>query len=105
AKFTARFDDLFRTEDVEILFTPIRSPKANAVAERWVKTVRTACLDWSLIIGRRHLYEVLRTYVNHYNGARPHRGLDLTIPEPAPLSRIARRDRLGGLIHEYERAA
>lgn len=113
AKFTARFDDLFRTEDVEILFTPIRSPKANAVAERWVKTVRTECLDWTLIIGRRHLYEVLRTYVNHYNGARPHRGLDLTIPdspspavnEPAPLSRIARRDRLGGLIHEYERAA
>jgi putative transposase len=103
AKFTALFDDVFHTEGVEILRTPIRSPRANAVAERWVKTVRTECLDWLLIAGRRHLNEVLRIYVEHYNRARPHRGLDLTIPdspstaanEPAPLSAIARRDRLG----------
>jgi putative transposase len=113
AKFTARFDCVFHTEGLEILRTPIRSPKANAVAERWVKTVRTECLDWLLITGRRHLNEVLRTYVEHYNRARPHRGLDLTLPdspspavnEPAHLSAIVRRDRLGGLIHEYERAA
>jgi putative transposase len=112
-KFTARFDDVFRTEGVEIIRTPIRSPKANAVAERWVKSVRTECLDWLLITGRRHLNDILRIYVEHYNRARPHRGLDLTIPDspspavndPAHLSTIARRDRLGGLIHEYERAA
>jgi putative transposase len=113
AKFSARFDDVLRTEGVEIIRTPIRSPKANAVAERWVKSVRTECLDWLLITGRRHLNDVLRIYVEHYNRARPHRGLDLTIPdspspavdEPAHLSAIARRDRLAGLIHEYERAA
>jgi putative transposase len=113
AKFTGRFDEVFRTEGVEILHTPIRSPKANAVAERWVKTARTECLDWLLITGRRHLNEVLRTFAEHYNRARPHRGLDLLIPdllsppvdEPAPLGGIVRTDRLGGLIHEYERAA
>jgi putative transposase len=113
AKFTARFDCVFHTEGVEIIRTPIRSPKANAVAERWVKTVRTECLDWLLITGRRHLNDILRIYVEHYNRARPHRSLDLTLPdspspavnEPAHLSAIARRDRLGGLIHEYERAA
>jgi putative transposase len=113
AKFTARFDDVFRTEGVDILRTPIQSPKANAVAERWVRTARTECLDWLLITGPRNLNELLRSYVEHYNRARPHRGLDLSIPdpsspaanEPAPLSAIARRDRLGGLVHEYERAA
>jgi putative transposase len=113
AKFTARFDDILRTEGVEIIRTPIRSPKANAVAERWVKSVRTECLDWLLITGRRHLNDVLCIYVEHYNRARPHRGLDLTVPdspnpavnEPAQSSAVARRDLLGGLIQEYERAA
>ena len=113
AKFTARFDDVLRTEGVEIIRTPIRSPKANAVAERWVKSVRTECLDWLLITGRRHLNDILRIHVEHYNRARPHRGLNLTVPdssqpavnEPAQLRAVARRDRLGGLIHEYERAA
>ena len=113
AKFTARFDNVLGTEGVEIIRSPIQSPKANAVAARWVKTVRTECLDWLLTTGRRHLNDILRIYVEHYNRARPHRGLDLTIPdspspainEPAYLSAMARRDRLGGLVHEYERAA
>ncbi len=112
-KFTATFDEVFRTEGVEVIRTPIQSPRANAIAERWVRTVRAECLDWLLITGRRHLNEVLHTYVEHYNRARPHRGLDLSIPdspspdvnEPIPLSAIVRRDRLGGLIHEYEHAA
>jgi putative transposase len=66
-----------------------------------------------LITGRRHLNEVLRTFAEHYNRARPHRSLDLLISdllsppvdEPVPLGGLVRTDRLGGLIHEYERAA
>jgi transposase InsO family protein len=88
-------------------------PETNAFAERWVRTVRTECLDWMLVLGRRHLERVLRTYTTHYNEARPHRGLDLKTPEPQPDSlprpalggRVRRHDLLGGLIHEYELAA
>jgi putative transposase len=111
-KFTARFDDVFRTEGVEVIRTPIRSPKANGVAERWVKTARTECLDWLLITGESHLDKVLRTFIAHYNHQRPHRRLRLNIPEPKrppivppPSARVSRRDRLGGLIHEYSWAA
>jgi putative transposase len=92
--------------------TPVRSPQANAIAERFVRTVRSECLDWLLIVNRRHLQHVLRTYVNHYNYERPHRAIELKAPDPrvpaggAPGGgRIQRRDQLGGLIHEYYRAA
>jgi len=98
---------------VNIVKTPIRTPEANAFAERWVRTVRTGCLDWMLVLGRRHLEGVLRTYATHYNAQRPHRGLDLKTPNPLPIPlsspahglRIRRRDVLGGLIHEYQLAA
>jgi putative transposase len=115
SKFTRDFDTVFRSEGVEIIRTPIRSPKANAIAERFVRTVRAECLDWLLILNRRHLERVLRVYVDHYNRQRPHRALDLRPPEPErPTTRLAcsarpgdvmRRDRLGGLIHEYSVAA
>jgi putative transposase len=113
SKFSGAFDEVFSTEGIEIIKTPIRSPRANAIAERWIRTVRAECLDWLLIAGDRHLHRVLRTYVNHYNQQRPHRGLDLKAPETVPTcsteaSRcpsIRRRDRLGGLIHEYRVAA
>jgi putative transposase len=89
--------------------TPVRAPKANAIAERFVRTVRTECLDWLLILNRRHLERVLRVYVDHYNRERPHRALELRPPEPDERREaegvIRRRDRLGGLIHEYYRAA
>jgi transposase InsO family protein len=96
-----------------VIRTPVRAPRANAFAERWVRTVRTECLDWTLILGRRHLERLLHTYVGHYNHGRPHRGLDLATPEvrePARRARrsgigLVRRDALGGLIHEYELAA
>ncbi|MGI8706750.1 MAG: integrase core domain-containing protein [Actinomycetota bacterium] len=88
-------------------------PRANAIAERWIRTVRAECLDWLLIAGEHHLQTVLRTYTDHYNRQRPHRGLDLKAPEIAPSrspetspsSRVRRRDRLGDLIHEYRVAA
>jgi putative transposase len=110
AKFTAGFDAVFRTEGVRVIKTPVRAPRANAYAERWVGTVRAECLDWTLIWNRRHREQVLAVYVRHYNTNRPHRGLDLEIPVPvAPntktTGRIERTDLLGGLVHEYRRAA
>jgi transposase InsO family protein len=62
--------------------TPVRAPKANAIAERFVRTVRSECLDWLLILNRRHLERVLRVYVAHYNVHRPHRALQICPPEP-----------------------
>jgi transposase InsO family protein len=111
SKFTAAFDEIFRSEGIKVIHTPIRAPQANAYAERFVRTVRAECLDWLLIIGRRHLETVLRIYTAHYNRERPHRGLALQPLEPATATqqqkngKIERRDRLGGLIHEYHRAA
>jgi transposase InsO family protein len=101
---------VFRGEGIRIVKTPVRAPKANAIAERFVRTVRAECLDWLLILNRRHLEQVLRVYVNHYNSERPHRALELRPPKPqshagSTVAEIHRRDRLGGLIHEYYRAA
>jgi putative transposase len=112
SKFSGAFDEVFRSEGVKVIKIPIRAPRANAFAERWVRTVRAECLDWILVLGRRHLERVLWVYASHYNAGRPHRGLDLTMPDqrPVPASRaeairIRRRDALGGLIHEYDLAA
>ncbi|MFI5038069.1 MAG: integrase core domain-containing protein [Solirubrobacterales bacterium] len=94
--------------------TPIRAPNANAHAERWVRTVREECLDWLLIFSERQLRRTLSTYTDHYNRQRPHRALDLAAPDPPSelitlphktATRVLRRDRLGGLLHEYARAA
>ncbi len=114
AKFSGPLDEVFRTEGVRIIRTPIRAPKANAFAERFVRTVRQECLDHFLIHGPRHLERVLKAYVAHYAEERPHRGLDLAVPagnhQTPQLRRSARtpvepRDVLGGLIHEYRWAA
>jgi putative transposase len=110
SKFTAAFDELFRSEGITVVHTPVQAPQANAYAERFVRTVRNECLDWLLIVGRRHLEHVLRIYIQHYNRERPHRGLALNQPEPpeiklSPCGDVHRRDRLGGLVHEYYRAA
>ena len=66
AKFTASFDEVFRSERIAVIHAPVQAPQANAFAERFVRTVRTECLDWLLIIGRRHLEHVLRIYTQHY---------------------------------------
>jgi len=77
-----------------------------------VQTARAEFLDWTLVLGRRHLLQVLRTYVRHYNAQRPHRSRALAVPEtrehrsmPAGPRDIERRDMLGGLIHEYHAVA
>ena len=88
----------------------MRSPNANAYPQRFVGTARRECLDWTLRLGAHHLERVLITFVAHYNQPRPHRGLQLLTPiplEPAgdATGAIERVDRLGGLTHEYRRAA
>jgi putative transposase len=109
-KFSHAFDVVFRTVGIKVIRTPIQAPNANAHAERWVRTLRSDCLDRILILGRRHLEHVLRVYRRHYNEHRPHRALDLVPPngrDPTSLDvahHPRRRDLLGGLIHEYEAA-
>src|SRR6266566_2026436 len=69
--------------------TPIRAPNANAFTEPWKETLRAECLDWVLILGPRHLDRILRIYVQHYNRRRPHRGLELQVPESlAPVEEV-----------------
>jgi putative transposase len=111
SKFTAAFDTVFAGADIAILRTPVRAPRANAIAERFVGTLRRECLDHLLIAGPRHLAAVLREFVEHYNTHRPHRSLhqrppaDSTPPRSGAAVRPLRRDRLGGLIHEYLQVA
>ncbi len=113
SKFTAGFDEVFRSDGIRTIRTPVRAPRANAFVERWIGTVRHECLDRIPIVNRRHLDPVLPAYIRHYNEHRRHRSLDQRPPElrePAPtratdLDRVRRRDVLGGLIHEYKAAA
>lgn len=110
--FTAAFDTVFTAAGIDVVKIPPRAPRANAYAERWVRTVRSECLDWTLIWHQRQLHQVLTEYLRHYNTVRPHRSLDLQPPRPAPRltlvkpdladSSVQRVDVLGGLIHEYE---
>ena len=113
-KFTTSFDEVFRSEGVQVIRAPVRAPRANAIAERFVRTIRRECLDRVLILGRRHLDAVLGEFVDHYNSHRPHRSLDQTAPCPPPPTKrggaaavgsVVRTDRLGGLIHEYRLVA
>jgi putative transposase len=87
AEFTRGFDEVFGGEGGQVLRTPIRAPKVNAHAERWVQTVRAQCLDWTPVLGRRHLLGLLRGYVRHDNQQRPHRSLALAVPEPEARER------------------
>ena len=111
AKYTAAFDEVFASCGTRVIKTPARAPRANAIAERVVRTIRGEVLDWTLVLGRRHLDRILRRYERHYNEQRPHRGLDLAVPDgPVQLptrlpDRIERTDTLGGLIHEYHAVA
>jgi transposase InsO family protein len=86
SKFTRAFDDVFASIGTETILTPVRSSKANAFAERWLRTVREDCLDHLLVVSRRHLERVLAQYVAHYNRTRPHRGFDLTPPHPVTVA-------------------
>ncbi len=89
--FGGSFDRVFRSEGRRVIKTPVQAPRANAVAERWVGTLRRECLDWILILGRGQLEAVLREYVAHYNAHRPHRALGLQAPETSPIPLPAAR--------------
>jgi transposase len=112
AKFTAAFDAVFTAIDVRVIKTPVGAPRANAIAERFVGSIRRELLDRILVINQQHAEAVLREYAHHYNTHRPHRTLSQTAPlRPLPQRKMSeaitvrRRDRLGGLLHEYQHVA
>jgi putative transposase len=115
AKFTAAFDAVFASIGVDVVLTAPQAPRINAIAERWISSVRRECTDRILITGRRHLLDVLDAYVEHYNAGRSHQGRGVglrapdddpkVIPLPTTPDRIKRRQRLGGLLNEYQPAA
>jgi transposase InsO family protein len=109
AKFSVAFDHVFVQEGVGVVLTPPRCPQANAVAERWIRSARQECLDHLLILGERQLHRTLTTYCQFYNERRPHQGLGQRCPVPLAAvtgaGPVIRRDALGGLLHDYSRAA
>jgi hypothetical protein len=109
AKFPMSFDRVFLSEGIRILRTPYRTPVANAFAERWVRSVREECLDRLLILGDAHLRRVMQEYIEYYNHARSHQGIEQRCPIPIERGRkegpVKCRDVLGGVIHDYQREA
>jgi hypothetical protein len=110
SKYTTAFDAVFEADDVTIIKTPPQAPRANAICERWISTLRHECTDRMLVYSERHLRHVLHHYLAHYNEHRPHRALQRRPPVPPPPARIAgmhihRREILNGLINEYTVAA
>jgi transposase InsO family protein len=115
AKFTASFDEVFAPEGIRNIATPIRSPRANASAARFIGTVRRECLDRLLVFHRAQFETVLSQFFDHYNGHRPHRSLGQQVPravggKPLRIShpdpaQLRRSDKLGGLVHEYRLVA
>jgi transposase InsO family protein len=105
AKFPAAFDRVFTDAGLEVIRTPYRAPNANAYAERWIRSARAECFDHLLVAGEAHLRRVLSEYVAYYNQARPHQGLGQRCPvalTPPPRDGpVLRRERLGGLLHDY----
>jgi len=105
--FCQAFDAVFRSEGFHVINSPVRAPNANAFSERWIRSAREECLDLILIINAAHLRRVVIEFVNYYNTARPHQGIDqqIPIPQASPSSgTIQCRNILGGIIHDYYRA-
>jgi putative transposase len=110
-KFTAMFDEVFRGEGIRVVVTAPQAPRMNAIMERWIESCRREILDRILIMNAAHLRKVLAEYETYFNGHRPHRALNqasplraLPDPEDADI-KVIRRDRLGGLLHEYSQVA
>jgi putative transposase len=115
-KFPALFDEVLKDAGIEVVLSGIRIPRMNSIMERWVQTCRRELLDRTLIWDQRHLLHALREFETFYNGHRPHQGITnarplhplpqpITDPEQITRLDIQRRDRLGGLLHEYQPAS
>ena len=108
SKFTDKFDTVFQSEGIHVIPIPVRAPNANAYAERWVRTVREECLDHILVLNEGHLQRTLTTYIDYYETARPHQGLNQQMPVPSPQPHhswpVQKRQVLGGIINNYYRA-
>ena len=110
SKFTTAFDEVFAGNGTRVIKTPVRSPRANSYAERFVGTLRRERLDHMLILGERHLRKVLAEFARRYNGHRPHQSLQQDPPRQpgravAITAPIECRQVLSGLISEFRRAA
>jgi transposase InsO family protein len=112
SKYGSQMARVAATSRIEILRTPVRAPRANAMCERFLGSVRRECLDHLLILHERHLGRVLQDYVTYFNRARPHQGIDQTIPQGMTLEVRGPSDGtivsipvLGGLHHDYRHAA
>ena len=93
---------------IEVLRTPYRAPRANAICERFLGSLRRECLDHFLILGERHLRRLVKEYKEYFNHSRPHQGIEQHIPcqlerpeAPPPGGKIASRPVLSGLHHDY----
>jgi putative transposase len=115
--FAKHVDDSIRALGVEVLRSPVASPKANSLCERVIGTARRECLDWLIPLSEAHLRAILKCWVTHYNGGRPHSALGPGVPDPPKnqevIPKLETRHRLaadvlvlvksvlGGLHHEY----
>ncbi len=107
-KFSTGFDEVFRSEGIEVVWLPYRSPRANAIAERVVRSLRRECLDHILPLSEGHVRSVLAEFVSYCNQDRPHRSLGLETPVPSRRQvdgEVVSRPALNGLHHIYEGAA
>jgi transposase InsO family protein len=112
SKYGSAFDVVAKATGIEVLRTPNKAPRANAIVERYIGSVRRECLDHVLIFGERQLYQVIKAYVEYFNRSRPHQGIEQNVPCGPPLGstepaegKIISRPVLNGLHHEYRRAA
>jgi putative transposase len=107
--FTTGFDAVFQSQGIDVIHTPFHAPNANAFAERFVRSIRQECFDHLVLLGEWHVRRVLTAYVAFYNSRRPHQGLDQQCPIPLTVvsegGRVQRQDVLGGIVHDYVRAA
>ena len=109
AKFCPSFDSFLKAGGVYALKLPARSPNLNAFAERWVRSVKEECLSRLILFGEASLKRALAAFIAHYHSERPHQGKENLLLFPLPCGRrgrqIVRRERLGGLLKYYARAA
>ena len=108
-KFTDAFDTVFRSEGIDVIYTPLRALNANAYAERWIRSIREERLDKLIIVNQTHLHRVMREFITYHITARPHQGIYQQIPFPKPILEttgpVSCRQVLGGIIHYYYRDA